>query len=166
MVVLAGVGLGVGFFAASITGSTPRTLPSTTDLSPRSAAPLWQPILNQGQPPSDVVANLSVPVGAVSTGYDNKDAGVSQYDRAADFFVPAGQNDVLGFYALQLPGLGWKIRAAAATSDKRGTQVLADRFSRDSFQWQVEVTVEPGVRGGVRGTRLSLEVTQLSDDEG
>lgn len=164
--VLAGVGLGVGIFAASLTSSTPRTLPSTTDLSPRPAAPLWGPIMNKGQPPSDVVSNLSVPSGAVSTGYDNKDAGLSQYDRVAELWVPAGPNDVLGFYALQLPGLGWQIRAAAATSDKRGTQVLADRFSRDSFRWQVQVTVEPGVRGGVHGTRLSLEATQLSDDEG
>lgn len=163
---LAGLGLGIGIFAAQLTRSAPVTLPDSTNLDPQPAAPLWQPIVHGGQPPADVVSNLSVPTGTVSTGYLNRDAGVSQYDRVADFFVPAPVNDVLGFYALQLPGLGWKIRAATAVSGGHGTRVLAVRFSRDSFQWQVEVTVNPTTRSGRAGSSLALEVTQLADDEG
>jgi hypothetical protein len=166
VVLLAGIGLGVGFFVASLTSSSPVTLPSRTDLSPRPVAPLWQPLLYKGQPPVDVLDNLSVPAGAVSTGYDNRDAGVSQYDRLAHLFVPAGRDDVLGFYAVQLPGQGWKIRGASSTAGGRGRQVLAYRFSSDTFQWQVEVTVTPATRAGVAGTALTLEVWQLSEDEG
>jgi len=73
---------------------------------------------------------------------------------------------VLGFYAVQLPGQGWKIRASDSTSGGRGRQVLAGRFSADTFQWQVEVTVVPATRNGVSGTNLALEVWQLSEDEG
>lgn len=166
VVLLAGIGLGVGFFVASLTGSSPVTLPSRTDLSPRAASPLWQPLVHKGQPPVDVLDNLSIPSGATSTGYESRDAGVSQYDRLARLFVPAGRDDVLGFYAVQLPGQGWKIRAATSTAGGRGRQVLAYRFSSDSFQWQVEVTVVPATRAGVGGTALTLEVWQLSEDEG
>ena len=166
VVLLAGVGLGVGFFVASLTGSKPVTLPSRTDLGPTPAAPLWQPIVHEGQPPADVLDNLSFPSSASSTGYDNRDAGVSQYDRLARLFVPADRDDVLGFYALQLPGQGWKIRAADSSSGGRGRQVLAYRFSSDTFQWQVEVTVVPASRHGVSGTNLTVEVWQLSEDEG
>jgi hypothetical protein len=165
-VIVAGIGLGVGFFAASLTGAPAVTLPTRTDLTPQPAATLWQPIVYKGQPPADVLSNLSVPAGAVSTGYDNRDAGVGQYDRLARLFIPAGRDDVLAFYALQLPGQGWKVRGAASTAGGRGRQVLAYRFSSDSFQWQVKVTVVPATRSGVAGTALSLEVWQLSEDEG
>ena len=141
-------------------------LPTRTDLSPRPAAAIWQPIVHKGQPPADVLDNLSVPAGATSTGYDNRDAGVGQYDRLARLFVPAGRDDVLGFYAVQLPGQGWKVRGATSTDGGRGRQVLAYRFSSDTFQWQVEVTVAPAARAGVAGTALTIEVWQLSEDEG
>jgi hypothetical protein len=166
VVLIAGIGLGVGFFVASLTSASSVTLPTRTDLSPRPAAALWGPIVHTGQPPADVLDNLSVPAGTTATGYDNRDAGVSQYDRLAHLFVPAGRDDVLGFYAVQLPGQGWKIRAATSTAGGHGRQVLAYRFSSDTFQWQAEVTVVPATRRGVRGTALTLEVWQLSEDEG
>ena len=158
--------MGIGFFVASLTGSSPVKLPTRTDLNPRPAAPVWQPIVHVGEPPADVLDNLSIPAGATATGYDNRDAGVSQYDRLARLFVPAGRDDVLGFYAVQLPGQGWKLRGATSTAAGRGRQVLAYRFSSDSFQWQVEVTVVPATRAGVAGSALTLEVWQLSEDEG
>lgn len=166
VIVVAGVGLGIGLFAANFTKGNGGPLPSTTDLQPEPAAPFWAPILYKGQPPSDVISNLEVPVGAVSTGYDNLDAGVGQYDRKAAFFAPVAPADVLGFYALELPALGWRIRATGTLRNSPGRQILAYRFSRDSYEWQLKVVAAPATRGPARGTAFSLEAFQVSEDAG
>lgn len=166
MVVIAGVGLGVGFFITQIGGSSAPPLPSTTKLPPQAAASIWQPLVHGGQPPTDVLGNLVVPTGVVVTGYRNLDQGVGQYDREAELFVPASLDQVLGFYGAELPALGWKIRAVAYTSDHRGRQVLAYRFSQDSYQWQAKLVIDTGTHSGQPGTALTVEAFQLSEDEG
>ncbi|MHB1924506.1 MAG: hypothetical protein ACYCSJ_07440 [Acidimicrobiales bacterium] len=165
VVVVGAVGLGIGFLLPAILNAKPQRLPATTDLSPQPGAPFWTPILNQGEPPSDVLAGLVVPQGAKVTSYDNLDGGTSQYDRKATFFVAAPSSDVLGFYNLELPSLGWKLRGAAPTRDHKGTIILAYRFSRDSYEWQLQVGSEPTVNNGKPGSKLSIEAYQTSDAE-
>ena len=163
--IVGAVGLGIGLLLPSILNAKPQHLPTTTDLSPQPGGPFWTPILNSGEPPSDVLSNLVVPQGAKVTSYDNLDGGTSQYDRSAVFFVDAASADVLGFYNLELPSLGWKLRGAAPTKDHRGTILLGYRFSSDSYEWQLQVSAEPTVRNGRTGTKLTLEAYQQSDDE-
>jgi len=84
--------------------------------------------------------------------------------------VPATPTDVEGFYGAELPAVGWRIRAVAYTADRLGRQVLAYRFSRDSYEWDAKIEIDP-VSGGTSagttaGTRLSVELYQVSDDEG
>lgn len=160
----AAVGLGIGFLAATL-HQTAHRLPTTTDLSPRPAGAVWAPIEHFGQPPSDVLNNLVIPQIAVSTGYDNLDANAGQYDRSATFFVASSTSDVLGFYNVELPGLGWKLRGSGPTRDHRGTILLAYRFSQDSFTWQVQISVEPVTRAGGHGTKLTVEAYQQTEDE-
>lgn len=166
VIVVAGLGLGIGFFLAGLTAGNGGPLPASTDLQPQPARTYWSPLVSNGQPPTDVLDNLEVPVGSVSTGYLNRDAGVGQYDREAGFFVPVSPDDVLGFYGLELPSLGWRIRATARTRDGQGRQILAYRFSQDSYEWQLKVVVGPGRRGPARGCNLSLEAFQVSEDAG
>jgi hypothetical protein len=165
VVIVGGVGLGLGLFLANLTKGNGGPLPSTTTLMPESAAPFWKPIMESGQPPADVVGNIQVPVGAVSTGYDNLDGGITQYDRRASFFVPASTSDILGFYALQLPATGWKVRATATIRGHAGRQLLAYRFSKDSYEWQLKIAAEPATRAGTAGTSLTVEAFQVSEDE-
>ena len=159
------VGLGMGFLLPAILNTKPQRLPATTNLSPEPGASFWTPILNQGEPPSDVLQNLVVPQGAKVTSYDNLDGGTSQYDRRATFFVAAPSSDVLGFYNLELPSLGWKLRGAAPTKDHRGTIILAYRFSSDSYGWQLQVGSEPTLNNGKSGSKLTIEAYQTADDE-
>lgn len=162
---MAAVGLGIGFMLPAILNSSPQHLADTTSLIPEPAQPYWKPILYGGEPPSDVLGNLVVPQGVKSTGYDNLDGDVTQYDRSAIFFVAASKSDVIGFYDVELPALGWKIRGAAPTRDHKGTTVLAYRFSKDSYQWDVQVSAEPSTLHGRSGTKLTVEAYQEDDDE-
>lgn len=166
VVVIGAVGLGIGFLLPSILNARPRQLPATTDLSPEPASALWAPILYQGEPPSDVLANIVVPRGAEGFSYDNLDGGTSQYDRSMTLWVRSDPSDVLGFYHLELPALGWKLRGAAPTQDHKGTTILVYRFSHDSYEWQVQASAEPQTRHGTAGTKVVLEAYQQSDDEG
>jgi hypothetical protein len=163
-IVILGAALGIGFAADAVFTAKPQHLPTATNLTPKAASGYWTPILNGGEPPSDVLGGLVVPSSAMVTGYDNLDGGGGQYDRSATFFVPAGQEDVIAFYNVELPALGWKLRGAAPTRDGLGTSILAYRFSTDSFQWQVQVGVEPGNHAGRSGSKLTLEAYQLDDD--
>jgi len=165
-VVVAAVGLGIGFLLPSILNAKPRELPVTTDLSPQPAATLWEPILYKGEPPTDVLSNLVVPQGGQDVTYDNRDGGKSQYDRSLTMWVRSDPSDVLGFYHLELPALGWKLRGAAPTQDHKGTTILAYRFSHDSYEWQIQASAEPETRNGVAGTKVVVEAYQQSDDEG
>ena len=166
VVLVAGIGLGIGFFITQMRSPSAPPLTATTDLAPTSAAQTWQPMLHAGQPPSDVLDNMVVPAAAVATGYQNRDQGVGQYDRAVELFVPASLIDVEGFYGSELPALGWHVRAVAYTSDHQGRQVLGYRFSRDSYEWDARITVDSGSRSAVQGTALTVELYQVSDDEG
>jgi hypothetical protein len=169
-VVVLGVGLGVGFFITQLRSPSAPPLPSTTDLAPVPIAAAWQPMVHVGQPPADVLGNMVVPTGATATGFHNKDQGVGQYDRSVDFFVPAGEADVEGFYGAELGAIGWKIRAVAYTNDHQGRQVLAYRFSSDSYEWDAQLTIDNGTGrtsvGTTPGTLLTVELYQVSDDEG
>lgn len=164
--VIGAVGLGIGFLLPSILNARPRPLPVTTDLSAQPAATLWTPILYKGEPPGDVLQNLVVPQGGKVVSYDNLDGGTSQYDRSVTLWVRSDPSDVLGFYHLELPALGWKLRGAAPTADHKGTTILAYRFSHDSYEWQVQASAEPQTRNGVAGTKVVVEAYQQSDDEG
>ena len=159
------MGLGIGFLLPSILNAKPRQLPATTDLSPQPAATMWAPLLYKGEPPGDVLQNLVVPQGGQGATYDNLDGGNSQYDRSLTIWVHSDPSDVLGFYRLELPALGWKLRGAAPTQNHRGTTILAYRFSHDSYEWQVQATAEAQTRNGVAGTKVVLEAYQQSDDE-
>lgn len=164
LVIAGGVGLGIGFFATSLRSKEVH-LPTTTTLDPQPASAAWKPIDFEGEPPSDVMGSLVIPADAVVVGYDNIDGNVSEYDRSATFFVPAPTRDTLGFYALELPSLGWKVQNANSTPDGRGTRLLAYRSSSDTYQWDLQVSVEPTVRSGHSGTRLILEAYQVDDDD-
>ncbi|MHB1447018.1 MAG: hypothetical protein ACYCZV_15390 [Acidimicrobiales bacterium] len=164
VVVVGAVGLGIGFLLPAVLNAKPQHLPATTNLSPEPGASFWTPILNQGEPPSDVLQNLVVPQGAKVTSYANLDGGAGQYDRSATFFVDAPSTDVLGFYNLELPSLGWKLKGAAPTKDHKGTIILAYRFSSDSYEWQLQVGSEPMVSNGQSGSKLTIEAYQVSDE--
>ena len=163
--IVSAVGLGIGFLLPSILNAKPKALPVTTDLSPQPASTVWNPILYKGQPPSDVLQNLVIPQSGRVLSYDNLDGGTSQYDRSVTLWVHSDPSDVLGFYHLELPALGWKLRGAAPTQDHKGTSILAYRFSKDSYEWQVQASAEPQTRDGVAGTKVVLEAYQQSDDE-
>lgn len=159
------VGLGLGFFLSDL-GAKPVHLPTTTDLAPVSAQQAWRPMDYNGYPPADVMAGIVIPSTAAVTGYDNIDRGATQYDRSVTFFVPASERDTLGFYAIELPSLGWKIRNANPTPDGRGTRLLAYRYSSDSYEWDLQVSIEPAARGGRSGSQLVIETYQVSDANG
>ena len=165
-----GVGLGVGFFLTQLHSPNAPPLTTRTDLAPSAIETDWHPMLHVGQPPSDVIGTMVVPLKAIVTGYHNRDQGVQQYDRSLDLFVPAPPIDVEGFYGSELPALGWRIRAVAYSGNRQGRQVLGYRFSRDSYEWDARIVVDPGTRstptGTESGTSLTVELYQVSDDEG
>jgi hypothetical protein len=164
VVIVGAVGLGIGFLLPSILHAKPRQLPTTTDLSPQPASTIWTPIVYQGEPPSDVLSNLVVPQGARVVSYDNLDGSTSQYDRSVTLWVDTDPSDVLGFYHVELPALGWKLRGAAPTADRKGTIILGYRFSKDSYQWQIHASAEPETRGGIAGSKVVVEAYQQSDE--
>ncbi|HZT66897.1 MAG TPA: hypothetical protein VFA11_14005 [Acidimicrobiales bacterium] len=124
-----------------------------------AAAPLLRPITGPGAPPDDVLSRLVVPVGSRPASYLSQDTPEGQYDRQATLAVPQPLTEVVSFYAQRLAALGWRVASVTVSRDGRGRQVVAERLSRDSYTWDVGVTVEPASSG----CRVVLRLFQRSE---
>lgn len=144
----------IGLIADGLSSSTakpPSASVRTAAGSPLRAAvagPSLRPITVAGQPPSDIVGALAVPVGTTPVPSSAKNQGLSSYDRSIELTVAASQSDVITFYRKQLAAQGWSQISSgppsgASHAPTGSIEVLGRHASEDGNYWEVGAVVYP-----------------------
>jgi hypothetical protein len=126
-----------------------------------------KPIEQDGQPPANVLAAITLPVGAVRTSSTNPGEG-NTYDQKVQFSVDASEAAVLGFYKAELAHFGWKTVTSGPATHQAGQQIVGQIAGEDGFYWQLGVVISPSTfvdNGTVDETQFSLEILQVGDDD-
>jgi hypothetical protein len=126
-----------------------------------------KPIEQDGQPPANVLAAITLPVGAIEMSSSNPGEGNS-YDQQVQFSVDASEATVLGFYKIELAHFGWKTVTSGPATHQAGQQIVGQIAGEDGFYWQLGVVVSPSTfldNGTVDVTEFTLQVIQVGDDD-
>jgi hypothetical protein len=125
-----------------------------------------KPIEQDGQPPANVVAAITLPEGATRLSSTDPGEG-STYDQSVQFSVNASEAAVLGFYKTELHAFGWTQVTSGAATHQAGQQLVGQIAGDDGFYWQVGVIVSPstfGALGTSDVTRFTIRLLQVGDD--
>jgi hypothetical protein len=124
-------------------------------------------IETDGEPPANVLAAITLPVGAVRQSSANPGEG-STFDQQVQFTVGASEAAVLGFYKIELKHLGWQTVASGAAIHQAGQQIVGQLAGDDGFYWELGVIVSPttfGSSGTTDTTQFTLRVLQVDDQQ-
>jgi hypothetical protein len=135
---------------------------SVVRLTPASSA--MRAIVNDDQPPADILGNLAVPTGSHVVRTLNNTASAGQYDETVYFTSDLSSQDLLSVFHTLLPKQGWSLlySGSGAGHQAQQTEVLAKHGSGDGYYWEAGVVVSPTTAGGV--TPYSVEVFEIPDD--
>ena len=140
----------VGMVAMALTGSSGRApanpVVHTAKGSPLRAVPArpdLHPIISGGLPPGDVLDAIVLPKGARSQGIVKAGEGVGSYSQAMVFTSTASESDLIAFYKIELPALGWKVLQAGPPHGSPGYEVLAQRPGSDGNYWELGALISP-----------------------
>jgi hypothetical protein len=123
-------------------------------------------IESDGQPPANVLAATTLPVGAVRGVATNLGQG-STYDQQVDFTIDASEQAVLSFYKTEMGDLGWRTVTSGAATHQAGRQIVGQIAGEDGFYWQLGVVVSPSTftNGGTTDvTGFELRLLQVGDE--
>jgi hypothetical protein len=155
--------------AALSSGSNPTftirhvTLDDGTQVDLVPAAVKLHAIVNNDEPPADIIGNLGVPRESVVHGVINSDQHTAQFDRTVDLSSQLAQPQVVEAYRRMVTAVGWKViyQGAAPQGQAGADEILATKGSADGFYWEVGIVVSPTRATG--STPYSVEVFETSD---
>jgi hypothetical protein len=135
-------------------GTTVHLVPATIKL---------HAIVDNSEPPADIIGNLGIPEESTVTRILNSDRHTAQFDRTAKLSSQLAQPQVVEAYRRMLRAVAWKIiyEGPAPQGVAGATEVLAKLGSSDGFYWEVGVVVSPTTSAGA--TRYSVEVLETPD---
>jgi len=147
--------------AVGVPGVTLRAVP---------AVGLLTPIVTAGEPPSNILNAVSVPVGSLRISHQDNSAGAGQYDSQVTFGSADSQAALLAFYAADMKLQGWQISdRGAARNDPGALQVLGKLAGSDGYYWEMGATVNATTfasGGPARGTtHFTVRLFQVPDPE-
>ncbi|MHB8330092.1 MAG: hypothetical protein ACYDD6_10800 [Acidimicrobiales bacterium] len=172
--VLGAVGAGLtsshsaGTSKASATSSA--TVAGTGGLSAEAGRLALAPIVSAGQPPSDILGAVVVPMGSRYVPGSVVNQAVGLFDSTLRFDVPAPEQSVIMFYRAELAAARWHVVSQAPASS--GYRLIAQHPSSDGYEWELGVTLAPtaftaAVTGmsvpGTGLTPMSLRLFAVSD---
>ena len=149
-----------GTAASSVAGTTLQAEPATAALAP---------IVSSGEPPTNILNAVSIPVGSVRISHQNNAGGAGQYDSQVLLRSGDSQGALLAFYAADMRLQGWQVfDRGPAANDPGALEVLGKLAGADGYYWEMGATVSPTTfsRGGpARGqTEFTIRLLQESDD--
>ena len=151
----------LGGSSVSVPGSALRSAPATATLAP---------IVRLGQPPANVVAAVSIPVGSVRIAHRDNSAGSGQYDSQVVLRSGDSQAALLAFYAADMRLRGWQVfDRGPAANDPGALEILGKLAGSDGYYWEMGATISatsfsPG--GPPRGqTEFTIRLLQLGDSQ-
>ena len=149
-----------GTAASSVAGTTLRAEPAAAALAP---------IVSPGQPPTNILNAVSIPVGSVRISHQNNAADSGQYDSQVVLRSGDSQGALLAFYAADMRLQGWRaFDRGPAANDPGALEILGKLAGTDGYYWEMGATISPTTfsRGGpARGqTDFTIRLLQESDD--
>jgi hypothetical protein len=151
------------------TSTTARVVPGSA-IRAVAAADTLTPIISSGQPPSNVINAVDIPVGAVRVAHQNNADGSGQYDSQITVRSDDSQGALLTFYAADLKWEGWQaFDRGPAANDPTATEVLGKLAGTDGYYWEIGVTIAPttfGAGAPAGGwTNVTIRLLQEGDPE-
>jgi len=151
------------------TSNTPIAV-AGTPLRAQAAAGLLSPIILSGEPPSNILNAVSVPVGSVRIAHQNNAAGSGQYDAQVTFRSDSSQAALLAFFADDMKEQGWQVFDKGPAANNPGAlEVLGKLAGTDGYYWEMGATIPPTTFGHgapARGwTNFTVRLFQQDDEE-
>ncbi len=155
---------------APVTHSTAAVAVPGVSLQAEPAAGLVSPIVVAGEPPTNILDAVSVPVGSVRISHQNNSDGASQFDSQVVFRSGDSQAALLAFYAADMKLQGWQVfDRGAAANDPGAFEVLGKLAGSDGYYWEMGATISPTTfrpGGPARGvTMFTVRLFQVPDPE-
>jgi|SRR5580658_5165655 hypothetical protein len=126
-----------------------------------------RPIVSAGQPPSNVLNAVVVPVGLRRLSHINYGGQANQYDQQVTFSVSGTQAAVIDFFKVAMKQQGWQIESSGPADRQPGIEVLGQIAGDDGWFWEMGAVVEPSTFGasgtGHASTEFSLRLIQEPD---
>jgi hypothetical protein len=113
-----------------------------TPLRAVAAAAALAPIIADGQPPTDVLNAVFLPVGSIRLSSADDTASAGQYDKEVTLRSSASQGLLLGFFAADMRLQGWQVfDRGPASHDPGALEVLGKIAGSDGYYWEMGATV-------------------------
>ncbi len=144
-----------------VAGTSLQAVPATHALAP---------IVGSGEPPSNIVNAVFVPVGSVRIGHQNNAAESGQYDSQVELRSTDSQGALLGFFAADMHQQGWQVfDQGPAANDPGALEVLGKLAGDDGYYWEMGATIkQTGFGNGAPPagwTVFTVRLLQESDDQ-
>jgi len=116
-----------------------------------------------GNPPTDIVTGLLVPVGTITTQSNHvRGSGAGEFDCTAELTVNASQAEILGFYESELTARAWKLFSRqSSVNAQHSAQFLFQKAGSDTFYWIEGITITSAGSGKVSWTLRLYQGTGL-----
>ena len=107
------------------------------------AAKYLKTIETNGQPPLNVLYALTVPQGTMVQGIVPTPGLPTSYDKAISFISTGSQQQVIDFYARQLPAHHWTVISKGAVGRSLSYEFIARITGTDAQFWELGLTISP-----------------------
>jgi hypothetical protein len=167
-----------GIIGAALTSSGSAQAPAVHTLPTAKGATITAtpgrqalaPITTGGQPPSDILDAVALPMGTKMTAGTATDNGIGLYDHSLSFTVPVSDQRVIDFYQAELKALKWQIVSQGPPPHgTAGYRIVGQHPSSDGYEWEIGVTVAPTTFGSGAGqpvdtTSFTVRLFAVTDD--
>jgi hypothetical protein len=148
-------------------------VPSPVSGSPLQAVPAadaLRPIVGSGEPPSNIVNAVVVPIGSVRISHGNNASGAGQYDAQVTLRSTDSQGALLTFFAAAMHQAGWQVFDRGPAANNPGAlEVLGKLAGTDGYFWELGATIAPTTFGPGAPpsgeTNVTIRLLQQNDDQ-
>jgi hypothetical protein len=133
-----------------------------------SAAHLLSPIVQSGEPPTNILNAVSVPVGSVRLSHRDNSGQAAQFDSQVVFRSDDTQGALLAFFAADMKLQGWQVfDRGPAANNPSALEVLGKLAGSDGYYWEMGAVILPttfSAGGPAHGqTHYSVRLFQVND---
>ena len=148
-------------------GGRPSSVPGIA-LQAQPAGAALSPIVRSGQPPTNILNAVFVPVGSVRISHRDLAAQAPQFDSQVVFRSDDSQAALLAFYAADMRLQGWQVFDRGPAANHPGSlEVLGKLAGTDGYYWEMGAVIAPTTfppGGPPRGeTDFTLRILQVGD---
>jgi hypothetical protein len=148
-------------------GGRPSSVPGIA-LQAEPAAAALTPIVRSGEPPTNILNAVFVPVGSVRVSHRDLAAQSPEFDSQVVFRSEASQAALLAFFAADMRLQGWQVFDRGPAANHPGSlEVLGKLAGTDGYYWEMGAVISPTTfrpGGPPRGeTDFTLRILRVGD---